>query len=80
MRISFQNRVGETITRHSWVGQKLVGLRLTEMVFETSNELSQLTTEEGQRWLKSIAHVMKRYTEAPIKDTNWGSDWVDDGV
>jgi hypothetical protein len=101
MKIVFQNRMGETITRECRVGQKLVGLRLTQVIFENSRELYDLTTEQGQRWLKGNAHRVMRYVsdtpvtvanspvmEGPVesnltdnrRESNWGSDWVDDGV
>jgi len=87
MKIVFQNRMGETITRECRVGMKLVGLRLLSMSFENSSELYELTTERGQRWLKDNAHrVMKYSKDEPVtlenspKESNWGSDWVDDGV
>ncbi len=87
MKIVFQNRMGETITREARVGQKLAGLRLIQLIFENSHELYELTTEYGQRWLKDNAHRVMLYSkDKPItstnspKESNWGSDWVDDGV
>lgn len=87
MKIVFQNRMGETITRECRVGQKLVGLRLLQLIFETSSELYALTTDVGQNWLKENAHrVMKDSPNIPVTqknsppESNWGSDWVDDGV
>lgn len=79
--------MGETITRECVVGQKLVGLRIIQMIFEHSSELYALTTEKGQYWLKEHARrVMKYSVKEPVttlnspKESNWGSDWVDDGV
>lgn len=82
MKIVLQNRMGETITREHRVGYKLVGIRINQMIFESSQELYELTTPEGQRWLKEIAHKVMPYSKTTpiIKDSNWGSDWVDDGV
>lgn len=79
--------MGETITRECRVGQRLTGLRLIQIIFENSNELYELTTEQGQRWLKGNAHRVMRYvSDTPVTaansppESNWGSDWVDDGV
>lgn len=79
--------MGETITRECHVGQKLVGLRLIQIIFENSKELYELTTEQGQCWLKNNAHRVMKYTsDTPVTVANsppeskWGSDWVDDGV
>lgn len=87
MKIVFQNRMGETITREHRVGANLVGLRIIQMIFENSQEIYELTTEQGQRWLKGNAHKVMRYvSDKPVthenspKESNWGSDWVDDGV
>ncbi len=87
MKIVLQNRMGETIIREAHVGQHLVGLRLIKIIFENSKELYELTTEEGQRWLKNNAHRVMHYSSnTPVtlenspKESNWGSDWVDDGV
>lgn len=79
--------MGETITRECRVGQKLVGLRIIQMIFENSHELYELTTEHGQSWLKGNAHRVMRYVsdqrvteDNSPKESNFGSDWVDDGV
>lgn len=87
MKIVFQNRMGETITRECRVGGKLVGLRIIKMIFENSHELYELTTDKGQLWLKENAHRVMRYVsdkkvsvDNSPKESNFGSDWVDDGV
>lgn len=71
MKIVFQNRAGETITRECCVGRKLVGLRIIQMIFENSHELYELTTEQGQRWLKNNAHRVMRYVaDIPVTINN----------
>ena len=79
--------MGETITRECQIGQKLVGLRINQIIFETGKELYELSTEKGQQWLRGNAHRVMRYvSDKPVTqanspvESNWGSDWVDDGV
>lgn len=71
MKIVFQNRMGETITRECSIGQKLIGLRINQMIFETSKELYDLSTESGQKWLRGNAHRVMRYVSStPITHLN----------
>ena len=80
MKIKFSNRQGEEIIRTIHPGQKLVGLRIHEFIIETYEEALTLNTEAGRDWYnKHILHIF-RVTPKEIKDSNWGSDWVDDGV
>lgn len=79
--------MGETIIREWRINKKIVGLRIIKIIFESSDELYDLTTEKGQQWLKNNAHRAMKYStnesvtheNSPI-ESNWGSDWVDDGV
>lgn len=78
MKIVYRNRVSETITRDTLVGYKLVGVRLDSVIIESQEELNTLLTPQGIEWarrnlnFKPISYV--------AKESNWGSDWVDDGV
>lgn len=82
MKIVFQNRVGETVTKEWRVGLSCTGLRLTQMIFESPKELHDLTTDKGQAWLKASCHRIFPYMPSTLglQESNWGSDWVDDGV
>jgi hypothetical protein len=47
------------------VGRKVVGLRITSFVVESSEEVAQLLSPEGQRWMKE--HLMHRFR--PVNDS-----------
>jgi len=78
MKIKYSNRQGETITRDIQPGNKLVGLRLMEFTIESYEEHQALLTDRGRDWF--ARNVNFRLTSKPeVKESNWGSDWVDDG-
>ena len=68
-------------TKTIYVGQKIIGLRILSLEIESQIELETLLSEKGSEWAKK--HLkFNTYTKlTPIeKESNWGSDWVDDGV
>ena len=78
MKIKYQTRQNETITRDVHVGTKLCGIRVIEFIVENWEESRQLMSERGIQWFKH--NINFRVTpEVERKDSNWGSDWVDDG-
>lgn len=80
MKIKFSNRQNEEITRVIQPGQKLVGLRIHEFIIETWEEALQLNTQAGREWYTRCVLGAFRATPKENKESNWGSDWVDDGV
>lgn len=79
MKITYSNRANETITRDVAIGQKLVGIRVETVLIQTHEEMQTLLSERGLEWAKR--NLIFRPTFALLKqDSNWGSDWVDDGV
>jgi hypothetical protein len=52
---------GDIELRSINVGRKLVGLRITSFVVESAEEVAQLLTPEGQRWMeRHLMHQFKR--------------------
>jgi hypothetical protein len=50
---------GDVVLHSINVGRKVVGLRITSFVVESAEEVAQLLTPEGQRWMKE--HLMHRF-------------------
>lgn len=71
--------MNETITRDIQVGSKLVGIRINALTIETHEESQALMSDYGRDWFKRNVHFR---VVIPVveKESNWGSDWVDDGV
>lgn len=88
MKITYYtHRPEEAKTRRVVVGQQLVGLRLLSFEIDSEEELVQLLSEKGRAWAqKSLRFGLVSRFMKPVdvlqteKDSNWGSDWVDDGV
>ena len=78
MKITYSNRVNELITRSITLGQKLVGIRVESFTIESEKEFNILISEKGLRWARHNLNF-RPITYVP-KESNWGSDWVDDGV
>lgn len=55
MKIRFQNRVNEVVERTIRPGEKIVGLRIHELIFESPEEIKQCFEEENRNWLIRIA-------------------------
>ncbi len=67
--------------RHVQIGSKLVGLRLLSLSIDNEVELNTLLSEKGIKWAKKHLNFSTFAKLNPIeKESNWGSDWVDDGV
>lgn len=54
MKIVLQNRQGEILTYPGQIGQNLIGLRLNQIIFESSKEIQKLASTEGQKWLQYV--------------------------
>ena len=92
MRITYYTHKPEEYkSRHITIGSKLVGLRVLEFSIDNAEELDLLLSEEGVKWAKKHIIFSKsdtRYKHPQVvlkefkqqKESNWGSDWVDDGV
>jgi hypothetical protein len=82
MKVTYSNREGETITRVIPIGQKLVGLRLNSVVIESHEEFQALLSEKGLQWAKRNLNFRPSFAslKPQLAESNWGSDWVDDGV
>ena len=87
MKITYYTHKPEDCkSRKVVIGQKLVGIRLLSFEIESSQELEELLSEQGVKWAKQ--HLRFGYIHQPIHtktlginhESNWGSDWVDDGV
>jgi hypothetical protein len=79
MKITYRNRENETITRHITIGQKVVGIRLDSVTVESYDEMGVLLSEQGIKWAqRNLSFRLPVFVEP--KESNWGSDWVDDGV
>lgn len=50
---------GDIVLQSINIGQKLVGLRITSFVVESSEEVAKLLSEDGQRWMRD--HLMHRF-------------------
>lgn len=79
MKITYSNRQNEQIIRTISIGQKLVGIRLDSVLIESYDEMKILLTDYGLRWAKHNLNFRPPIFVEP-KESNWGSDWVDDGV
>lgn len=79
MKVKYCNRAGEVVTRTIQPGNKLVGLRLIEFTIESYDEQQQLLSSRGLDWFRQNVHFTKG-SISDGKESNWGSDWVDDGV
>ena len=88
MKIKYRTHQGQFITQDIKIGQKLVGIRVIEFIIESWEESKALMLEKNIEWFKhninfeissrlSIPNLEKK---SNCKDSNWGSDWVDDGV
>lgn len=65
------------------IGSKVVGLRVLEVTITSQDELNQLLSEEGVAWAKrNLRFPSKKVVRPEVTEngSNWGSDWVDDGV
>lgn len=79
MKITYSNRQNEHITRTIAIGTKLVGIRLENVLIESYDEMQVLLSEQGVKWAKRNLNFRLPPFVQP-KESNWGSDWVDDGV
>ncbi len=88
MRITYYtHRPEDYKQRRIVVGQNVVGIRLLSFEIDSEEELVQLLSERGRAWAqKSLRFGLPRRFMKPVdilvteKESNWGSDWVDDGV
>ena len=82
MRITYYTHSPvEYKSRHIQIGSKLIGLRLLEFSIDNEAELHTLLSEEGIKWAKKhLRFSLFQKVSPPEKESNWGSDWVDDGV
>ncbi len=88
MKITYYtHRPEDYKTRRVVVGQQVVGLRLLSFEIDSEEELVQLLSEKGRAWAqRSLRFGLPGRFMKPVdilvteKESNWGSDWVDDGV
>jgi hypothetical protein len=82
MKIKYSNRQGEVITRDIQPGTALVGIRVLEFIVESYEEHQILLSDRGYNWFKRNVNfrVTPRTVKPVEKESNYGSDWVDDGV
>lgn len=86
MKITYYtHKPEECKTRWITVGHKLVGLRLLSFEIDSEEELRNLLSERGVEWAKrnlrfGFESRLMKPADILNKESNWGSDWVDDGV
>jgi len=95
MKITYYtHKPEESKTRRVQVGSKLIGIRLLTATIESQKELDELLSDKGIEWagrnmrfklepttpLKDTAEVAEVTMTDNRRESNWGSDWVDDGV
>lgn len=79
MKITYRTKNTETITREIAVGQLVAGIRVENILIESKAELEALLSEKGREWA-SQNFLFPPVTHTVKKESNWGGDWVDDGV
>jgi len=84
MILNIIRREGSTLPENisKQIGQHLVGLRARHIELDHT-DLAELLTEKGIAWAKKellpiLRNRRSRYDSDA--ESNWGSDWVDDGV
>ncbi len=71
--------------RNITFGQKVIGVRLLKLEISSQEDLDLLLSKEGSEWAKKhLRFSGVKYTSDKLltlpTESNWGSDWVDDGV
>lgn len=94
MKITYYtHKPEENKTRRIQVGSKLIGIRLLTATIESQKELDELFSDNGVKWarrnmrfklepttpFKNTAEVAESNLTDNRRESNWGSDWVDDG-
>lgn len=90
MKITYYTHKPEqSKTKELKIGSHVVGLRLLALEINSNKELEELLTEDGVKWAKrNLRFGRTPQDQNPVesnltdnrRESNWGSDWVDDGV
>lgn len=85
MKITYYtHRPEDYKTKELRIGTHVIGLRLLNLEISSNKELEEFLSEEGIKWakrnLRFTLRKEKEHNPVEQKESNWGSDWVDDGV
>ncbi len=90
MKITYYTHKPENFkTKELKIGSHIIGLRLLALEINSNKELEEFLSEEGVKWAKrNLRFGRIPQDQNPVesnltdnrRESNWGSDWVDDGV